>query len=103
MRTAALVTLLALGCPAHADDWDLTAEDKIAHMSVSYGITLTVAVVARHYEMERWKAVLLGAATALAIGTSKELFHDDHFTWSEETANVIGTASAVGIVLAFRL
>lgn len=99
------MTVLVLTCPAHAeaDDWDLTAPDKVAHVSVSYGITLTLAVVARHYEVERWKAVLLGAATALAIGTSKELFHDDHFTWSEETANVIGTASAVGIVLAFRL
>lgn len=103
MRTAAVVALLALTGTARADDWDPMAPDKAAHISVSYGITLSVAVVARHYEMKRWQAVLLGAATSLVIGTSKELFVDDSFSWSDETADVVGTAGAVGFVLAFRL
>lgn len=102
MRYAALV-IAALALPARADSFDPTDYDKIAHMSVSYGITLTVAVVARHYEMKRWKAVLLGAATSLLLGTGKELVHDEEFSWGDEAANTIGVATAAGVVFTFRL
>ena len=103
MRLAPLVVVAALVQPARADDFDPRDYDKIAHMSVSYGITLTVAVVARRYEMKRWQAVLLGAATALVLGTGKELIHDDHYDWGDQAANTIGAATAAGVVFTFRL
>jgi hypothetical protein len=103
VRIAPLVIVAALATPARSDDFDPRDYDKIAHMSVSYGITLTIAVVARHYEMKRWQAVLLGAATALVLGTTKELVYDDEFSWGDETANTIGAAGAAGLVFTFRL
>lgn len=101
-----LVTLLVVFClvrPASADDFDPRDYDKVAHMSVSYGITLSVAVVARRYEVTRWRAVVLGAVTALALGTTKELLLDTTFSWGDEAANAIGTAGAAGLVFTFRL
>jgi len=103
VRIASLLLVFALVQPASADDFDPRDYDKIAHMSVSYGITLSVAVVARHYEMKRWQAVLLGAATALALGTAKELVYDETFSWGDELANTIGAAGAAGLVFTFRL
>jgi VanZ family protein len=102
VRTA-LVLIAALAQPVRADSFDPTDYDKIAHMSVSYSITLSVAVVARRFELERWQAAALGAATALVLGTAKELVHDDEFSWGDELANTIGAGGAVGLVFAFRL
>jgi VanZ family protein len=106
VRLAALVVIAALAQPARpvrADSFDPTDYDKIAHMTTSYGITLTVAVVARRYEIKRWQAVLLGAATALLLGTAKELAYDDEFSWGDQAANTIGAATAAGVVFTFRL
>ncbi len=71
-------------------------------MATGYALTFTLAVVARHYEMERWKAALLGAATTLVLGTLKEL-SDNEFSWGDELGNTIGATTAVGVVFAFRL
>ena len=102
--TVAVIALLLSGAkPARADGFDPRDYDKIAHMTTSYGITLTVAVVARHYEMTRWKAALLGAGTALLLGTAKELLHDETFDWGDELGNTIGATTAVGVVFAFKL
>lgn len=110
----ALVTALALAAPSRAAaehdgrtrpirlTFDPTDRDKQAHIAVSYGVTLTVAVIARHYEVTRWKAVLAGAATALVLGTLKELV-DDPYSWGDQAANTIGAGAAVGVVFAFRL
>jgi hypothetical protein len=97
------MVLAALEMPAHADAFDPTDYDKIAHMSVSYSITLSVAVVARRFELKRWQAAVLGAASALVLGTAKELVFDDDFSSGDELANAIGAGSAVGLVFAFRL
>ncbi len=104
MRALATLLVIALASPpARADDFDPRDYDKIAHMTTSYGITLTIAVVARHYELPRWKAALLGAATAMLLGTAKELVYDSQFDWGDELGNTIGTSTAVGVVFAFRL
>ncbi|MBA3499029.1 MAG: YfiM family protein [Myxococcota bacterium] len=103
MRLVSLLIVAALVQPARADDFDPRDYDKIAHMSVSYGITLTIAVVARRYEMKRWQSVLLGAATALVLGTGKELIHDETYSWGDQAANTIGAATAAGVVFTFRL
>lgn len=103
MKAAPLVLITALAQPARAESFDPTDYDKIAHMSASYGITLSVAVVARRFEMKRWQAAVLGAASALVLGTAKELVHDDDFSWGDELANTIGAAGAVGLVFTFRL
>lgn len=103
VRLVSVLVVAGLVQPASADDFDPRDYDKIAHMSVSYGITLTVAVVARRYEIERWQAVLLGAATALVLGTTKELAFDETFSWGDEAANTIGAAGAAGLVFTFRL
>lgn len=103
MRLISLFVVGGLVQPASADDFDPRDYDKIAHMSVSYGITLSVAVVARKYEIKRWQAVLLGAATALVLGTTKELALDETFSWGDEAANSLGAAGAAGLVFTFRL
>jgi VanZ family protein len=103
VRLAAVAALAALALPARADSFDPTDYDKIAHVSVSYSITLSVAVVARRFELPRWQAAVLGAATALVLGTAKELVHDAEFSWGDELANTLGAGGAVGLVFAFRL
>ena len=102
VRLAPLAIVAALAQPARADDFDPRDVDKQAHMAVSYGLTLTVAVVARHYEVKRWQAVLLGVATALVLGTAKEL-SDDPYSWGDQAANTIGAGTAAGVVFTFRL
>lgn len=102
-RTVAAALSLSLASHAHADAFDLTAQDKQAHIAASYGITLTVDVVARRFELPRWQAVLLGAATAIVVGTTKELAFDDDYDWGDQLANGIGIAGATGLVLAFEL
>lgn len=103
MRLAALAVIVSLAVPARADDFDPRDYDKQAHMAVSYGISLTVAVVARRYELARWKAALLGVASALVLGTAKELVHDDTYSWGDQAANTIGAGTAAGVVFVFRL
>lgn len=103
MKIAAALLAVALATPARADSFDPTDYDKIAHMSVSYSITLSVAVVARRFELARWQAAALGAATALVLGTAKELVHDEEFSWGDEAANSIGAGAAIGLVFAFQL
>jgi VanZ family protein len=103
VRLAAVLVLAALAIPARADSFDPTDYDKIAHVSVSYSITLSVAVVARRFELKRWQAAVLGVATALTLGTAKELLHDDDFSSGDELANALGAGGAVGLVFAFRL
>jgi len=101
LAVAALVTSLA--APVRADDFDPRDVDKQAHLATSYGLTLTIAVVARHYDVARWQAVALAAATTLVLGTTKELVDDTGYSWGDQLANVIGTTTAVGVVLVFEL
>lgn len=100
MRSILLIAALAQ--PASADSFDPRDVDKQAHMATSYGITFTVATIARHYDVARWKAVLLGAATTLVIGTTKELV-DDEYSWGDQLANTIGSGTAAIVVFSFRL
>lgn len=100
MRTLAL--LAALAQPASADSFDLRDVDKQAHVATSYGITLTVATIASRYELRRWQAVLLGVATTLVLGTTKELV-DDEYSWGDQAANGLGAGAASAVVFAFEL
>ena len=104
MNRAALVGLLALATPAHAgdDDFDLTNIRTQAHVVVSYSITFTTAVIARRFELARWKAVVLGVAATAVLGTIKELV-DDEFQWGDQLANTIGAGTATAIVFTFEL
>ena len=98
--TAAVLASLAV--PAHADSFDLRDLDKQAHVAVSYGLTLSVAVVLRHHDVPRWQAVAIAAATTLVIGTVKELV-DPPCSWNDQLANTLGTSSAAIVVFSFRL
>jgi len=103
VRLASIAVVAALALPARADSFDPRDYDKQTHMAVGYGLTLTIAIVARHYEVKRWQAVLLGAATTLLLGTAKELVHDETYSWGDQAANTIGAATAAGLVFTFRL
>ncbi len=102
---ALLVTLgmICASSPAQADDFSPRDLDKQAHMAVSYGITLTGSVVLRRYKVTRWKAVAISVATAMALGTFKELALDGSFSTADELANGIGAGVAAGLVFAFEL
>ena len=103
-RLAALSLVLALPASvARADTFDLTALDKRAHMATSYALTLSVDVVARRFELPRWQAALLGAATTIVVGTAKELVLDDDYDWGDQLANGIGITTATLVVFAFEL
>lgn len=104
MRPLALALAAALLAPAaRADDFDPRDVDKQAHLAASYGLTFTIAVVARHHDVARWQAIALAAATTLVLGTTKELVDDTGYAWGDQLANLIGTTTAVGVVLAFEL
>lgn len=103
-RIAATAVALALATPrdGRADDFDLGDVDKQAHLAASYGLTLTGAVIARRFELPRWQAAALAAATTIVIATTKELL-DDPYSWNDQLANAIGISTAVGVVFVFRL
>lgn len=103
MRMLATVVTFAMASPAAADSFDLTDYDKKTHMAASYGLTLTVDVLAIHFDLPRWQAALLGAATTLVVGTTKELVLDEQYDWGDQLANSIGITSATVLVFAFRL
>lgn len=100
---ASALLILALAAPARADDFSVRDVDKQAHMAVSYGMTLTGAVVARRFEVKRWQAVAIAAAATLTLGTFKELVLDDAYSWGDQLANGIGTGAAAALVLSFQL
>lgn len=108
-RLAPLATLAAgafvlhAPAPACADGFDPRDVDKQAHMATSYGITFTVTVIARRFEIPRWKALALGAATTAVLGTFKELVIDDPYAWGDQLANTIGSSLAAVVVLAFEI
>ncbi len=106
MRTLAAVALLttvtAAG-PARADDFDPRDVDKQAHLAVSYGLTFTIAVLARHHDVPRWQAVAIAAATTLVLATTKELTDDTGYSWGDQAANALGTGTAALVVFAFEL
>ena len=101
-RALAAAVLAALALPARADTFDLGDVDKQAHVAVSYGLTLSVAVVLRHHDVPRWQAVAIAAATTLVIGTVKELV-DPPYSWNDQLANTLGSAGAAVVVVSFRL
>ena len=94
--------LASLALPARADTFDLGDVDKQAHVAVSYGLTLSIAVVLRHHDLPRWQAVAIAAATTLVIGTAKELV-EPPYSWSDQLANTLGSAGAAVVVVSFRL
>lgn len=94
---------VAVSGSARADDFSFNDVDKRAHIAASYGITFTVAAIARHYDLPRWQAIALAAATTIVVATTKELVLDDQYSWHDQLANAIGTTGAIGVVLAFRL
>lgn len=102
-RLASAVLVVALGAGgAHADSFDPRDVDKQAHMATSYGITFSVAVIARRFGVTRWKAVAIGAAATAVIGTVKELV-DSEYSWGDQLANTIGSGTAAIVVFSFRL
>ena len=102
-RAAAIVLVLGALSPARADGFDPRDVDKQAHMATSYAITFSVTVIARRFEVPRWQALALGAATTAVLGTFKELVIDDPYAWGDQLANTIGTGVAAVVVLAFRI
>ena len=102
-RAAAIALVLGALSPARADGFDPRDVDKQAHMATSYGITFSITVIARRFEVPRWKALALGAATTAVLGTFKELVIDDPYGWGDQLANTIGSSLAAVVVLAFRL
>lgn len=104
--TRALVIAVVLGsvaAPARGDSFSVRDVDKQAHVAVSYGLTLTGAVVARRFDVKRWQAVTIAAAATMALGTFKELVLDDAYSWGDQLANGIGTGAATIVVFSFRL
>lgn len=78
------------------------AVDKTAHAAVSYGIALTGTVVLRRFDVERWQAVAIASAVALALGSFKELVLDDRYSWTDQAANGIGVATSAALSFTFQ-
>jgi len=56
----------------------------------------SLPLLLRKLETPRWIAVAAASAFTLLVGTAKELFLDDEYEWSDQTANAVGvTASAI--------
>jgi VanZ family protein len=89
--------------PAHAETFSLGDVDKQAHVAVSYGVTLTGAVIGTRYRLPRWQAVAVAAAATLVIATVKELVVDDAYSWPDQPANPIGAGAAAAVAFSFRL
>jgi hypothetical protein len=95
--------LLSRPSAAWAEPLSLKDLDKQAHVAVSYGLTLSSTLVLRKAGLERWQAVSIAAATTMLLGTVKEVWIDDRYTWADQGANAIGTGLAVGFVFVLEL
>jgi hypothetical protein len=101
---AALAAALALGASfARADELDLFAVDKEAHVAVSYGLSLSGTLVLRRAGVPRWQSVAIAAAATLALGAFKELALDDPGSWGDMGANTLGVAGSAAFVFALEL
>ena len=98
-----VVLLMVAGHEASADSFDVRDTDKQAHIAVSYGLTLTGAVVLRRFKVRRVTAVVVSAVASLALGTFKELVIDDRFSRGDKIANFVGAGLASGVVFSFEL
>lgn len=95
-----LFLLLFFGLSANASghNFDLSRTDTAAHLGISYGLTLTGAMVLKRLGMEKTPALLTSILLTSAIYTLKEL-SDPVFSGGDMVANGIGT---VGAALTFH-
>lgn len=96
-----MVVFFATLLPARTSKADGIPLDKQAHVAVSYGLTLTGALLLEKTGMERWLATLIAFSGTMLIGVTKEAF-DDEFSGTDQVANLVGASTAAGMVLVFK-
>jgi hypothetical protein len=100
MVIAAVVCQMLVVAPV---DFDPVAPDTAAHVAVSYGLTLTGALLLEKLDVPRWQAVAIAGAGALALGLAKELVLDDTASGDDLLADGLGIGLAAGLVFTFEL
>ena len=83
--------------------------DKVAHFSVSYGLSFTGGMLCKKIFRSmsdnsspeiRWFCPIASGLIALVPGLVKEM-NDDYFDWRDMRANIYGSGSAALINLTF--
>jgi hypothetical protein len=106
-----LTTLLAIQVAAavtspppvvYALENDPVPSDKAAHFAVSYGCTLTGALLLEKAELPRWQAVAIASAGTFLVGLAKEVVYDPEISGWDLVADGLGVTVAAGVVFAFR-
>lgn len=106
MRTLLIiVVMIGLVTQGWAQDNKLTLQtDKLAHMGVSYGLTLTgYSILTKNDKMSHWTAYLISSLIVASIGVFKEFAIDKEPSLGDIQANTVGSLGAGAVVLTFDL
>ncbi len=80
------------------DTFSFNNTDKQLHMLASYGLTYTFTDMYRRLGYSKWKSLLWGGLSTLAIGTLKEVT-DPKFSGPDMAANSVGIAVSAGVII----
>ncbi|OQW48477.1 MAG: hypothetical protein A4S09_04670 [Proteobacteria bacterium SG_bin7] len=92
----AFIPLLSLA--ADEDKFSLSDTDKQLHMIASYGLTFTFTDIYRRMGQSKWKSLLWGSLSTLAIGTIKEIT-DPKFSGPDMAADAVGITIGAGVII----
>lgn len=83
---------------ADDDTFRFNDTDKQLHMLASYGLTYTFTDMYRRMGQSKWKSLLWGSLSTLAIGTLKELT-DPKFSGPDMAADAVGITVGAGVII----
>jgi len=97
-----IVTLpnISFAATQEQDKFDLGDTDKQLHVLASYALAYTATDVFRRKNYSRWKSIMWGSLTSLAIGTIKEAT-DPFFSGPDMQADALGIFVSAGFYVAF--
>ncbi len=93
---SAFIPFIALS--ADEDKFSFSDTDKQLHMMASYGLTYTFTDMYRRMGQSKWKSLLWGSLSTLAIGTIKELT-DPKFSGPDMAADAVGITVGAGVII----
>ena len=92
------VPVLAFSSTDDPNSFSFSDNDKQLHMLASYGLTYTFTDIYRRGGSSKWKSLMWGSLSTLAIGTLKELT-DAQFSKADMVADSIGIVVGAGVII----
>lgn len=99
-----LVSSPALAAEENDSDRNYSLSDPYnqLHLVGSFAFCLTSTLILEHYEVPRWKAVLISLVTTMALGVAKEYWMDSEVSKKDIYMDLAGASTAGLLTFVFR-